>query len=79
MGLSPGDIDCISLDAQQAQRCNQRVFWRWLVDGCQKYHVTWEGLCELLDDVEYGETRNELKNALASNGVHVDYPKDNDN
>ena len=51
------------------------MFGQWLEDGDDRYDVTWEGVCELLDDAEIGQARSDLKDALASKGVHVDYPK----
>ena len=72
VGISYGDIDSIWEEERANPRCNQRVFGKWIENGGYGiYYVTWEGLCELLEDIENGQLALEVKEALLSKGIHV--------
>lgn len=48
-----------------ATRCWMEVMKHWInVDGTQDYPVSWEGLRQLLNDVEYVKVAKDLKKAL---------------
>ena len=46
--------------------CIELVMSHWLENPTKEYPVSWEGLKELLKDVELCETVNKLKKALKS-------------
>ncbi len=78
VGITHGDIESIWNAERADPRCNQKVFGKWLEDGGYgSYNMTWEGLCELLDDVESSQMAIELKEALASKGILVNYSNEN--
>lgn len=50
--------------------CCQSIFSRWIEnDGCQSYPHSWEGLCELLYNIEKCGVEDELMEALGSHGI----------
>ena len=52
---------------KDASRCWLEVMKRWLnAGGTGDYPTTWEGLCKLLTDMDYGKVSSLLKEALLS-------------
>lgn len=50
-----------------AFRCWLKVMGHWLTGGgTQDYPATWEGLCLLLEDVEYSEVAERLRTIIAA-------------
>lgn len=50
-------------------RCWNKVMGYWLDGGgTSDYPITWEGLYELLDDVEYSEITKDLKKIVTARG-----------
>lgn len=45
-------------------RCWMKVMECWLTVGHSQYPPSWEGLYEMLEDVEYAEVATELRHAL---------------
>lgn len=48
-----------------ADDCWDEVIRCWFDRGSEDYPLSWEGLYELLNDVEYAEVARELKKAVA--------------
>ena len=54
-----------------ATRCWLEVMGYWInIGGTQNYPVKWEGLHQLLKDVEYGMVARDLKKALVLSMHH---------
>lgn len=51
----------------EAARCWMKVMQFWLMEGeATGYPVTWEGLYDMLEDVQYSEVAKELKKVSIS-------------
>ena len=49
-----------------------QVLNKWMeIAGTDDYPVSWEGLIELLEDIERSSAAEEIKTALAAKGVHI--------
>ena len=48
------------------EECCYAVMRQWLDNGSPGYPVTWEGLIELLEDVDCAQVAEELKYAIDS-------------
>ena len=65
LDLEHNELEAWSKQYQQdAGECWGRVMQHWLDTGNDHYPVTWEGLCELLEDVGYSEVAGELSKAV---------------
>ena len=51
---------------ENPEQCCNDVIIKWLEDGSPHYPLTWEGVFELLDDLDETEFISELQNALLS-------------
>ena len=65
------DMNCLKSWERQyredANRCWLEVMGHWLnAGGTDNYPTTWEGLCKLLTDMDYGTVSSLLKEALLS-------------
>ena len=75
-GLQVGlDLDQLKVWERQyhenGTRCWQEVMTYWInVGGTPDYPVKWEGLDQLLKDVQCGKVAKDLKKALASTMHH---------
>lgn len=53
--------------AHDNKKCCVHVFNQWIQNnGSQNYPLTWEGLHDLLLDIEHATAAEDLKSALAS-------------
>ena len=80
LGLEPGQISAIEHDRRETASCITAVLQRWLehasqLSNAERYPKSWQGLINLLDDVELGEIAMKLKKALTSqtNSVRGNY------
>lgn len=48
-------------DPEECCRC---VFQHWIDNGCEDYEVSWDGVVELLDDLNFSEDVIKLQEAL---------------
>ena len=55
-------------DLKDSNSCCDAVLNHWLTHPPSQYPATWEGLLELLDDIEVSSVATELKTAL-ENGI----------
>ena len=65
--LGRGDeLESISMKHQKdPESCCIDLLQKWLDGGCSsQYPVTWDGLLELLDDLEFSIVAEKLKSAL---------------
>lgn len=49
---------------ENAETCCQCVFERWLENGSEDYELSWNGLLELLGDIDFSQLKSELDQAL---------------
>lgn len=50
-----------------------QVINKWIeIAGTDEYPMSWQGLIELLEDIERGSAAEELKKALAAKGVKIE-------
>ena len=72
LGLEPGEIETISIDYHgKCYECITNVLRQWFenagnLPNASRYPKSWQGLVNLLEDVELGEIAEELKQALDS-------------
>ena len=67
LGMKHYDLTTISMRNQKDPKpCCIEVLTKWLEDGSPHYRLTWEGLFELLDDLDETKISSELQNALLS-------------
>ena len=71
LGFGPGQISAIESDHRQTCFCITAVMGRWFenanrLPNVRNYPKSWQGLINLLNDVELGEVAEELKKALSS-------------
>ena len=52
------------------EECCYAVLRQWLDNGSPDYPLTWEGLLELLNDVDCSQVADQLKDAQGLNGSH---------
>ena len=52
------------------KECCYAVLRQWLDNGSPDYPLTWEGLLELLNDVNCSQVADELRDALNITGSH---------
>lgn len=66
IGLSPGQLDAIKTDydCRGVEVCCRQVFLEWLQHEEGEYCATWQGLCELLEDMELSSIAKKLKEIL---------------
>ena len=65
--LGRGDeLEAISMKHQKdPESCCIDLLQKWLNGGCSsEYPVNWDGLLELLNDLDFNNLAEELKNAL---------------
>ena len=51
-------------------RC-RKVLAHWINNGSTEYPLSWEGLCQLLCDIDEASVAAELRQVLESNGVYL--------
>ena len=71
LGFEPGQISAIDSDHRQTFLCITAVLGQWLenadrLPNARNYPKSWQGLINLLKDVELGEVAEELIKALSS-------------
>lgn len=60
-------VDVLEDDVSNSSTRWMRIMKKWLeVGGTIEYSATWEGLCVLLEDLEYKTYADELQKVLAS-------------
>ena len=65
LALNPGHLKAIENDNRGvAYDCCRAVFHDWLQEEEGEYSVTWEGLCELLEDMQLSNLANRLRKIL---------------
>ena len=67
LGIKHSDLTTISMrNLKDPKPCCIEVLTKWLEDGSPHYPSTWEGVFELLDDLDETVLSSELQNALLS-------------
>ena len=67
LGMGAAELSAISLkNHENPEPCCTDVVTKWLEDGSPHYPLTWEGVFELLDDIDEAILASELQNALHS-------------
>ena len=67
LGMGAAELSAISLKNQKdPEPCCIDVVTKWLEDDSPRYPLTWEGVFELLDDIDEAILASELQNALHS-------------
>ena len=57
LGMRRSTLSAISMENQiDPEQCCNNVIIKWLEDSSPHYSLTWEGVCELLEDI--GETES---------------------
>ena len=65
IGLSGSQLQALSMKHRDdIQQCCQDVFIHWLENPPPDYPVTWEGLYELLEDLEFTQLAKTLIEAI---------------
>ena len=74
VGLTLEECDEIeSQDNKIHSKCCVRVFSKWIErNGCRDYPLSWQGLYDLLCDIDKDAVAEKLKRALASLGKTVE-------
>lgn len=72
LGQKAEDINRYEENSRDTFSCCREVFNHWFKsDESSRYPKTWEGVCELLDDVGYKQVQIQLLEALSYIGVPV--------
>ena len=67
LGMKQYELSTISMRNQKDPKpCCIEVLTKWFEDGSPHYPLTWEGMFELLEDLDETELISELQNALLS-------------
>ena len=67
LGMRGPTLSAFSMkNRENPEQCCNDVIIKWLEDGSPHYPLTWEGVFELLDDLDETEFISELQNALLS-------------
>ena len=67
LGMGAAELSAISLkNREKPEPCCTDVVTKWLEDDSPRYPLTWEGVFELLDDIDEAKLASELQNALHS-------------
>ena len=65
MGINPHHLKAIELDRKCIETdCCWDVFLVWLEKRQGSYPVTWEGLCDLFDDLELSQLSKKIRQLL---------------
>lgn len=48
---------------RDSQECCNAVLNHWLNNPCKSYPCTWDGVCHLLDNVQFGEIAAQVRSA----------------
>ena len=65
LGLEHNELEAWSKQYQQdADVCWGCVMQHWLDNGSDNYPVSWEGLCELLEDAEFAKVAGDLRKVI---------------
>ncbi len=78
LGQPSAELDgykVLTLTESSKYPCCQRVFSRWMenADDEGDYPVTWNGVYQLLRDMERAGLATKLEEALSFRGVTIDY------
>ena len=63
LGLTPDHTTRIDKNHREVENCCREVMAQWLThaDGMYNYSTTWEGLCQLLEDMELSTIAENLR------------------
>ena len=65
MGVSACRLEAIEKNRREVKECCRDVFHDWLEqEGGRNYPVTWQGLCELLEDLEFSALAKQVQQLL---------------
>lgn len=65
IGLGRSQMDAIEKKRlMDCRDCCRDVLSEWLEHGKKRYPVSWEGMCELLEDLRFNFIAQQLKEAL---------------
>ena len=68
LGLTQGELKAIQKDQRGVyQECCKEVFYVWFKKGKTKYTVSWDGLCELLRDMDLSALAKRLEEIFQVN------------
>lgn len=73
LSISRAQLESWSLKYQQDNiKCCSAVLDYWLVSGCDEYPANWEGLLELMEDMEFKVVAAHLREAIAQRNGTVE-------
>jgi hypothetical protein len=74
-GMRSDELDALYMNCTSVQHydeCWSRVMEQWLANSREcEYSTTWEGLYQLLKDVQYFQVATDLKEAVTKASLHA--------
>ena len=66
ISIMPCRLKAIAKDHREVTECCREVFYEWLEQKDGDYSVSWEGLCELLEDMDLSTLASQIRQIISS-------------